>query len=260
MDRPVALSIGGSDSSGCAGVQMDVRTFSRLGAYGATAVTAVTAQSPSRVLQVTPLSAEAVRLQLKAVLGELPVAAAKTGMLWSAEIVGVVARAASSPGFPRLVVDPVLASSSGTPLLQPDALERLSNDLLPRSVLCTPNLAEAARLLGGPPIETPSAMREAAEALCARHGCAVLVKGGHLPGDPVDLLYDGETVHTWPHDRATGVTPRGTGCMLSAAITAHLALGAPLLRACRRAVSFVSGALKQPIRLAGGLALPGVEG
>ena len=259
MSQPAALTIGGSDSAGCAGIQVDLRVFSRLGVFGASAVTAVTAQTPERVIAVEHVTPELVRSQIEAAVSGLPVRAAKTGMLGSLSAVRVVAAAASQPCFPRsLVVDPVLRSTSGAVLLVPEAVTALRHELLPRATLCTPNLDEAAALLGASAESTPEGMGRAARELSRRAGCSVLITGGHLDGDPVDLLWHRDAARSFPHRRATGLAARGTGCMLSAAITAHLALGADLIPACERAVQLVDHALHDPCVLEGGLRLPGI--
>ncbi len=251
MKRPVALSIAGSDSGGGAGIQADLRVFSKLGVFGTTAITAVTAQNLEGVSGVEALSAEIVEKQIRAVAGGFDVRAVKTGMLWSSEIVSLVAKLAGELRFPALVVDPVMVSTSGHLLLKNDAVEAYRTQLFPKATLITPNLDEAAVLLGGK-ITTPEEMEPAAKELAGDFGCAVLLKGGHLTGDPVDLLWFEGKAHVWKHKRVEEVTPHGTGCMLSAAIAANMALGANVVYACTRAVEFLSEALASPLELAGG--------
>jgi hydroxymethylpyrimidine/phosphomethylpyrimidine kinase len=257
-EQPAALTIGGSDSAGCAGIQLDLRVFSWLGVFGTSAVTAVTAQTPERVVAIEHVTPGLIRSQIEAAISGLPVKAAKTGMLGSLATVQAVAATAESGFPPSLVVDPVLRSTSGAVLLEPEAVETLLHALLPRATLCTPNLDEAAVLLGTEPESTPDGMARAAGELAGRAGCSILVTGGHLEGDPVDLLWHEGTVRRFAHRRATGLAARGTGCMLSAAITAHLAMGADLVSACERGVQLVDHALHQPRSLEGGLRLPGI--
>jgi len=258
MPRPVALSIAGSDSGGGAGIQADLRVFSRLKVFGTTVITAVTAQNLSGVDDVAGIPALSVRRQLQAVLSGFPVAAMKTGMLWNAEIVAAVAELAGRSGRPPLVVDPVMVATSGGLLLREDAVSSYRELLLPRATLVTPNLDEAAVLLGHS-ITHASELEEAAASLSRQLGCAVLLKGGHLPGDPVDLLWCAGKPHRFEHPRIGGLTSHGTGCMLSAAITAWLARGVALPEACAAAVELVAAALRAPVLLEGGLRLPGIE-
>jgi hydroxymethylpyrimidine/phosphomethylpyrimidine kinase len=253
--RPVALTIAGSDSGGGAGIQADLRVFSRLGAFGTTAVTALTAQNLAGVTAVGGTSAALLDAQLDAVLGGFAVRAAKCGMLWSAELVAVVAR---RPDLPPLVVDPVMVATSGARLLDDDAVETYRRSLLPRAALCTPNLDEAAVLLG---TTTPAAAElvDAAKALAARLGCPILLKGGHLAGHPEDVLWDGRALSRWRHDRVDGVNTHGSGCMLSAAVTALLAQGRSLHDAVEGALAFVHVALERASELDGGARLAGIE-
>ncbi len=186
-----ALTIAGSDSSGGAGIQADLKTFQRFGVYGASALTLITAQNTTGVREVHLLPPELVAKQIAAVAEDLDVHAAKTGALGSAELIEVVANALAQHRIPNLVVDPVMISKHGDPLLPEEAVEALKLRLFPRAALVTPNLHEAAALLGEP-VQTEEKMRDAARALCDIGAAAVLVKGGHLPGqEAVDLLYDG---------------------------------------------------------------------
>lgn len=225
---PVALSVAGSDSGGGAGIQADLRMFSARGVYGTTAITAITAQHPGGVTAVEGLSAQMVLAQVDAVLGAFPVGGVKTGMLWSAEIVRQLAARFGEGGVP-VVVDPVMVATSGARLLEDDAVEAYQRALLPVATLATPNLDEAAVLLGAP--VTAEDQPQAAQTLRARLGCAVLLKGGHLSGDPIDLLACDDGVHTWTRPRIEGVNTHGSGCMLSAAIAAELAHGCSLVEA-----------------------------
>ncbi len=256
--RPVALSIAGSDSGGGAGIQADLRTFSASGVFGTTAITAVTAQNLEGVRAVVGLSPAMVEAQVAAVLEGFAVAAIKTGMLWSAEIVDRVASMVAGGDHGPVVVDPVMVATSGDRLLQDDAIDVYRKRLFPVTTVVTPNLDEASLLLGGQPIER-SRMVEAAEALGLELGCAVLLKGGHLPGDPLDLLWhDGQTTH-WQRSRIDGTNTHGSGCMLSAALAAHLARGAELVDACDGALRFVHDSLAKPHRLAQAIRLARIE-
>ena len=249
MNRPVALSIAGSDSGGGAGIQADLRAFSKLGAFGTTAITAVTAQSLAGVRAVAGIPPDVVEAQIAAVLEGFAVRAIKTGMLWSADIVDRVAAAVARSAIPT-VVDPVMVATSGARLLQEDAITAYRERLIPRCTLLTPNLDEAAVLLDRAAI-APDHMDEAARALGSRFGCAVLLKGGHLDGDPIDVLWHAQQWTRWQHGRVHGVNTHGSGCMLSAAIAAHLAHGAPLIDACERGLAFVHEALAAALTLAG---------
>lgn len=255
--RPVALSVAGSDSGGGAGIQADLRAFSRLGVFGTTAITAVTAQNLDGVRAVAGVPADVVEAQIAAVLEGFDVGALKTGMLWSAEIIERVARTVAARGIPA-VVDPVMVATSGARLLREDAVAAYRDALAPACAVITPNLDEAAVLLERDGIGAAE-VDEAARALSRRLGCSVLLKGGHLSGDPVDVLWHDGQWTRWTHARVTGVDTHGSGCMLSAAIAAWLARGADLIAACERGLGFVHSALSTPLALAGGVRLAGIE-
>lgn len=244
---PIALTIAGSDSGGGAGAQADLKTFAALDVHGTSVLTCLTAQNPRQVLAVTGTSARMIRAQLEAVFSELRPDAMKTGMLYSAGILRAVTgflEALPAATRPRLVVDPVMVATSGARLLRPDAVRVLRERLLPLSALITPNLPEAEVLLGRR-LRTPEDLRQAARELQGRHGPAVLVKGGHLTGsrEAIDLFYDGKTELLLTSPRVSGVHTHGTGCTLSAAITAWLARGASLTEAVRRGKDFISRAI-----------------
>lgn len=258
MVRPVVLTIAGSDSSGGAGIQADLRTFSRLGTFGTTAITAVTAQNLAGVTDVHGVPPENVRCQIAAVLDGFSVRAAKTGMLWSAEIVQAVAEVRRTARVPYWVIDPVMVATSGARLVHEDALAAYRRDLIPGATLVTPNLDEAAVLLEVERIDR-AGMEDAARELHDRLGCSVLLKGGHLEGDPVDVLADMGEITRFEHARLGGVNTHGTGCMLSAAITAYLARGRALRDACASGLAFVAEALARPWPLEGGHRLAGLE-
>ena len=250
VKRPVALTIAGSDSGGGAGIQADLKTFAALGVHGASAITCLTAQNPRRIAAIEPCSPEMVRQQIQAVFDELPPAAAKTGLLFSEEIVRVVAGFFKTQKRPALVVDPVMVSTSGTSLLEPAAIKILREQLLPLATLVTPNLDEAA-ILAGHKIVSVEAMRMAAREIYAQSGCAVLVKGGHLRGlrEAVDILFDGRSEWLLSAPFVKGVSTHGTGCTYSAAITAALALGHDLPRAVEIGKHQVTAAIKRSYRI-----------
>ena len=246
----MALTIAGSDSGGGAGIQADLKTFAALGVHGACAVTCVTAQNPRRVLAVEPVKASVVRRQIEAIFAELPPVAAKTGLLYSSEIIRVVAGFFQGRKRPLLIVDPVCVATSGARLLQPSALTALMTELLPRATLVTPNLDEVEKLLGYR-VECEEDMRTVARLIRREWGCAVLVKGGHLPGAglAVDIFYDGKTELLLSSPFVRGVRTHGTGCTLSAAIAAGCARGCPLPKAVERAKQYVTQAIAQSRRV-----------
>ncbi|MDE3068079.1 MAG: bifunctional hydroxymethylpyrimidine kinase/phosphomethylpyrimidine kinase [Verrucomicrobiota bacterium] len=276
---PVALTIAGSDSGGGAGIQADLKTFAALGVHGASAIACLTAQNPRRVLAVEPCPPKILRRQIEAVFEELPPAAVKTGMLFSAENVRVVAdffRArAARPRIP-LVVDPVMVSTSGATLLKPAAIKVLKERLLPLATLVTPNLHEA-EILTGCRLASVEDLRAAARDIHARLGCAALVKGGHLKcGDmspqsadgasgisskrghvralprrrqATDIFFDGQTELLLTAPFVRGIPTHGTGCVFSAAVCAALALGNGLPRAVQIAKRLVTRAISGSYRV-----------
>ena len=241
MTVPIALSIAGSDPSGGAGIQADLKTFAAYGVYGATVLTCATAQNTVGVRATGELAVELVAAQLDAVLEDLPVAAIKTGMLGRAAIVAIVAERVARCAAP-LVVDPVMVATSGDALLSADGIEALRTLLLPHARLVTPNLREAA-VLAGRAVETLDDMRTAARAIRDLGPRAVLVKGGHLSGTACDVLLDGDDLHELAAPRVAIERLHGSGCTLSAAITAGLARGVPLLAAVASAKAYVHEAI-----------------
>ena len=223
--RQVALTIAGSDSGGGAGIQADLKTFQAFGVFGTSAITAITAQNTVGVRAIQKIDPEVVADQIRAVTEDLKPAAAKTGMLADAPIVEAVAGALKQAGLEWLVVDPVMVAKGGDPLLQKDAVSALTTSLLPLADLITPNIPEAA-ILTGREVKTIDDMKAAAERLVEKGVRSALLKGGHLPGDDLlDLYYDGEDWHEWRGRRLDTRHTHGTGCTLSAAICAGLALG-----------------------------------
>ena len=252
-DVPRALTIGGSDSGGGAGIQADLKTFEALGVWGMTAITAVTVQNTKGVSGYQELSPETVGDQIRAVVTDIGVDAAKTGMLASGEIIEAVADAVAEVGVSNLVVDPVFVSKHGHPLLQEDAVDALRTRILPLATLVTPNLHEAAGL-AGMPVRTEEDMERAGRAILELGTGAVLVKGGHLEGDQAtDLLVTAEGAQSIAAERIETLHTHGTGCVLSAAIAAHLARGADLPEAVLKGKSFVTAAIRAALEIGQGL-------
>ncbi len=242
---PTALTVAGSDSGGGAGAQADLKTFAAFRVHGTSALTAVTAQNTTGVRGVVALEPEFVRLQVEAVLDDFDVRSVKTGMLANAGIVTEVAGLAERGRLPRLVVDPVLVSSTGHPLVEPEGVAAYLERLLPRALVATPNLREAA-VLGGTSVESlrPLQARAAvAEQLRDRGARWVVVKGGHLTDSADDVVAGPEGVTVLPGTRVETGNDHGTGCSLSAAVAAQLAQGADVLDAIRGAKDFVRRAL-----------------
>lgn len=242
---PIALTIAGSDSSGGAGIQADLKTFSAFAVYGASVITALTAQNTRGVTGIHTPPSEVVVAQLRAALEDLEVAAIKTGMLANESIVRAVAAVlAVHPAIP-VVVDPVMVATSGDVLLEPAAVEAVRSVLIPRARLATPNLAEAAALTGRPIAASPDDMSGQGRQILAMGCAAVLVKGGHAPGaEAVDVLVDADGVRTYAGAWVDTPHTHGTGCTLSAAIAALLASGAPLDEAVGRAKAYVRQGLE----------------
>jgi hydroxymethylpyrimidine/phosphomethylpyrimidine kinase len=252
------MTIAGSDSSCGAGIQADLRMFSARGVYGATIITALTSQSPREVTGVLGVEARFVKQQFDAVMASIPVAAIKTGMLWSAETIEVVASALDNHPLTPSVIDPVMIATSGAKLITDEAVDLYRTKLLPRCTLATPNLDEAQVLLDCSEI-TSAQLDNTAITLHERFGCAILLKGGHLHGDPIDVLYDGHTLTRWGHTRLNNVNTHGSGCMLSAAIAAELAKGQPLPAAVDTALTATNQALSSPLNVTAEIALAGIE-
>lgn len=242
---PVALSIAGSDCSSGAGIQADLKTFSAHGCHGLTAITSIVAEVPGRVSRIQLLDSGIIAEQIRVLVEAFPIAAAKTGMLGGrAQMETVIAawQPLKERGVP-LVIDPVMVATSGSRLLDEEAVSLMTDQLFPCATLITPNLDEANVLLGGK-ITSRQGMEAAAHELSRRHRCAVLLKGGHLPGDDTSDLLIQDGVSTWFEGRRIpGIRTHGTGCTYSAAITAGLANGSPLLEAVRQGKQFVSAAI-----------------
>ena len=251
--RPVVLTIAGSDSGGGAGIQADLKAFAAMGAWGATAITCLTSQNLDGVRSVQPTEPAILADQIDAVREGFNVRAVKTGMLYSSELIRVVVdRIMHHPTVP-LVVDPVMVATSGARLLRDDAVATLRRELLPLATLVTPNLHEAA-ILADRDVRDLPAMRDAAVAINQLGGAAVLVKGGHLAGDAVDLLFDGDQFHELRARRIpSSGADHGTGCTLASAIAAGLALGLALPDAVSAAKRVLTDALLNRCALGNGL-------
>ncbi|MGF7234200.1 MAG: bifunctional hydroxymethylpyrimidine kinase/phosphomethylpyrimidine kinase [Frankia sp.] len=251
MAPPRVLSVAGSDSGGGAGIQADLKTMLALGVHGMSAVTAVTAQNSLGVQGVWDLPPEAVRAQIRSVVDDIGLDAVKTGMLSSPEIVSVVAAELARAGAP-VVVDPVGVSKHGDPLLAPEAVETVRRELLPIATVATPNTDEV-RLLTGVEVHGVDDLPAAAAAMLAFGSTWVLIKGGHLRGDAVDLLTDGSTELELRASRQDNAHTHGTGCTLAAAIASGLASGLDVPAAVRAGKEYVTGALGAGFALGGGI-------
>lgn len=251
MKLPVALTIAGSDSGGGAGIQADLKTFAALGVHGTSAITAITAQNTVDVTDIFELPPQMIRAQIAAVVDDIGVQAAKTGMLSSAAIIQTVATAVTDFGLRALVVDPVMVAKGGARLLREDAIAALKAVLIPLATVVTPNLPEAEVLLGRK-IETLEERRRAAQDLIEMGARAAVVKGGHAQGDAVDVFYDGAHLVEIPGERISTSNTHGSGCAFSAAIAAGLAKGLPPLAAVREAKVFITRAIADSIEIGRG--------
>ena len=251
--RPRALTIAGSDSGGGAGIQADLKTFAALGVWGTTAVTSITVQNTLGVTGAADVPAETVGAQIRSVALDIGVDAAKTGMLSSAEIVREVAGAIRDMRIGNVVVDPVFVSKHGNRLLREDAVEVLRSELVPLAVLVTPNLPEASGLAGFV-VGRKDDMRKAAEVIVSMGAGAALIKGGHLEQRGADdLFFDGDREEWLEAERIDTPNTHGTGCVLSAAIAAHLANGDPLGAAVRAGKAFVTEAIRHSLAIGRGV-------
>jgi hydroxymethylpyrimidine/phosphomethylpyrimidine kinase len=239
----IALTIAGSDSGGGAGIQADLKTFHQFGVFGTSVICAVTAQNTLGVRAWEAVPVPLVTAQLDALAEDLPPLAVKSGMLGTVEVIEAVADAITRRRFPNYVLDPVMVATSGDRLLAPDAEDVIARRLVPLATLVTPNLDEA-RILTEQEVRTPEQMERAGQALLRQGAQVVLVKGGHLEGDTiVDVLVSARGVHRFTHPRIDTKATHGTGCTLSAAITAGLALDRPLARAVEDGLDFVQRAI-----------------
>lgn len=238
----IALTIAGSDSGGGAGIQADIKTFSAFGVYGASAITAITAQNTMGVTDVFDIPPDMVRAQMDAVFSDFAVAAAKTGMLSSTPIIAAVAEGIRRWSVSTLVVDPVMIAKSGDRLLRQDAVTALCDMLLPLALVVTPNIPEA-EVLSGMAIVDERGREEAARRIGALGPRWVVIKGGHLTGDPVDLIWNGERIQRLPEQRILSTSTHGTGCTFSAAIAALLTQGSTVDAAIAGAKRYLTEAI-----------------
>ena len=246
-----ALSIAGSDSSGGAGIQADIKTMSANGVYAMTAVTALTAQNTTGVTDILDSTPAFLSAQLDAVFTDIFPDAVKIGMVSSAELISVIAQKLRQYNARHIVVDPVMVATSGSRLLREDAVEALKTELLPLAEVATPNIPEA-EILADMPIRTPADMENAARSISEKYGCAVLCKGGHDLNDANDLLWRDGAGYWFNGRRIDNPNTHGTGCTLSSAIASNLAKGMALEDAVRRAKEYISGALAAMLDLGHG--------
>jgi len=248
---PRALTIAGSDSGGGAGIQADLKTFAAFGVYGLSAIAALTAQNTVGVQGIIELGPEFVSLQIRAVVEDIGVDAVKTGMLSNAAIISQVAKDLRELGLEKIVVDPVMVAKGGDRLLRMDAIDAMTQELFPLTLVVTPNLHEVAALIGLE-VKTLEDMKEAARAIKALGPRYVVIKGGHLPGKPLDLLFDGNNFREYTNVRYDTPHTHGTGCTFASAITAGLARGISIEEAVAHAKAYITAAIRQGLPLGKG--------
>lgn len=251
MTLPAVLSIAGSDPSGGAGIQADLKTFLACGVYGMSVITAVVAENTVGVQSIFPMPGAVVRAQLESVCSDIYPSAVKIGMLSGAEQMQAIVETLSKYPVTHLVIDPVLAATDGTPLLETEAIDLFSREMLPGTTLLTPNIPEAS-LLSGIRIVTETDRKEAAKKLVQMGAKSVLVKGGHLDGDAYDLYYDGASFIGFSAPRIETIHTHGTGCTLSAAITAHLAKGLEMQEAIAAAKNYLTDTMLHTLAMGHG--------
>ncbi|MBB6217250.1 hydroxymethylpyrimidine/phosphomethylpyrimidine kinase [Anaerosolibacter carboniphilus] len=247
-----ALTIAGSDSCGGAGIQADLKTFSALGVYGMSVITAITAQNTQGVIGVEEISPEMVGMQMDAVFQDIPVDAVKVGMVSNIEIIEMIGEKLKSYHMEKAVVDTVMVSKSGCHLLRPESKEALIQKLIPQAYVVTPNLHEA-EVLTGRTVKTLEEMQEAAKVIYAMGPKHVIVKGGHLEGKATDVLYDGQGFIYFEGERVDTKNTHGTGCTFASAIAAHLALGCNLVEAVEKAKSYITMAIAHSFSIGKGV-------
>ena len=252
IENCAVLTIAGSDSGGGAGIQADLKTFSALGVFGTSVITAITAQNLSGVSAVRAIDPDIVQKQLQAVLEGFPIKAIKTGMLFSAEIIEVIAQSLANYIKIPMVVDPVFAATSGSKLIRDDAILQLQEKFFPLARLITPNIPEAEILLGKK-LSSRRDLEQAAQKLFERYNIPVLMKGGHLTDTAVDILVDAEGMEPFTSDLINGVNNHGSGCTLASAVAAALAKGESLRKAVQTAKTYITGTLKNSLTLLPGL-------
>lgn len=245
------LTIAGSDCSGGAGIQADLKTFAAHGVFGMSVIVSVVAENTSRVISIHDVPQQSISEQLDAVFEDIPVHAVKVGMLSNQAAMQTVAEKLTAYHPPYIVFDPVMAAKGGHALMQLDALSTLKNQLLPLTTLLTPNILEA-EILTQQAIHSEADMRHAAQYLHELGAANVLIKGGHAAGDPVDILYDGENYFRFPAARIPTKNTHGTGCTLSSAIAANLAQGLPVPQAVETAKQYITNAIKYSLDIGKG--------
>ncbi len=248
-----ALTVAGSDSGGCAGIQADLKTFLALGVHGMSVIASVTAQDTAKVHAAEDLSLETIRLQFQAVAEDIGIDAAKTGMLSSAAIIGLVADLFDRYGVRNLIVDPVMVSTGGDPLIQPKAIEAMKAELLPQALLATPNRREA-EVLSEVKIDSEDRMAEAADRILDCGPRAVIIKGGHFGDQPVsvDCFFDGQRSLRFQAERIETPNTHGSGCTFASAIAAYLARGLDLVAAIEHAKRYVTEAIRKSLAIGKG--------
>ena len=251
MKLKTALTIAGSDSSGGAGIQADIKTMTMNGVYAMSAITALTAQNTTGVRAIQESTPEFLAQQIDAVFEDIRPDAVKIGMVASSELIRVIADRLRHYEAKNIVVDPVMVATSGSALMKTDAVQTLTNELLPLAAVVTPNIPEA-QVLSGLTIESRADMETAAKMIGDSHGCAVLLKGGHSISDANDLLYADGEMEWFEGKRIDNPNTHGTGCTLSSAIASNLAKGLPLPESVRRAKDYISGALSAMLDLGHG--------
>lgn len=253
MNRPLVLTIAGTDPSGGAGIQADLRAFQSLGVASASVITSALAQNSTGVSAIHYLPPRFIGAQIDAVSKDSAIDAVKIGMLGNERIVSAVSDRITRRGLPNIVLDPVLAAKDGRPLLTARGIKRLVSDLVPKTLVVTPNVPEAG-VLANTPVRTLDEAREAARTIHGYGAKWVIVKGGHWAADqpPVDLIFDGKTFFELPGERIPGEPVRGTGCLFSAALAVYIAQGDGVLEAAGRAKAFVAGAISEATQVGKG--------
>ena len=246
-----ALTIAGSDCSGGAGVQADLKTMSALGVFGMSVIVSVVAENTAQVISIEDISPKVIEDQIDAVFEDIPPDAVKVGMLSTPACMEAVAGKLRQYRPAHIVVDPVMYAKNGSPLMQESSIDTLIQTVIPAATLLTPNIPEAEKI-AGMKIVTPEDMQEAARAIYRMGAGAVLVKGGHYIGDARDILFDGTGFHTYVEKRIDTKNTHGTGCTLSSAIASYLALGEPLPEAVGKAKAYVTGAIEHALPLGKG--------
>lgn len=246
-----ALSIAGSDCSGGAGIQADIKTMSALGVFGMSVIVSVVAENTSRVISIENISKQKIADQIDAIFEDIEVDAVKVGMLSTPECMKTVAEKLKQYQPRHIVIDPVMYAKNGCPLMQETSIDTLIHTIIPLATLLTPNIPEAEKI-SGMEIKTVEDMKEAAKKMVALGAKAALIKGGHLIGDAKDILYDGREYHTFVQKRIPTKNTHGTGCTLSSAIASYLALGEDLVTAVEKAKQYVTGAIQNALELGKG--------